>query len=215
MSRAFTEKRLIIASHNQGKCREIAAYLTPYAIEILSASDLNLPEPDETGTSYQANAILKAKAAAQAATNAATNAAQAAGIPALADDSGFEIGALAGKPGIYSARLAGADKNFTRASAQLYNDLSAAKASDFSCRFVCALALCWQDGFCISAEGHIDGTFIWPPRGEQGFGYDPVFQPKGYDKTFAEFDPAWKHAHSHRAKAFAKLIAQCFQNAHK
>ena len=203
MSRAFTEKRLIIASHNAGKCHEIAAYLNPYTIEILRASDLNLPEPEETGTRYQANATIKAQAAAQAATNAV-------GIPALADDSGFEIFSLDSKPGIYSARLAGADKNFTRASAILYNDLIAAKASDFSCRFVCALALCWADGFCITAEGHIDGTFIWPPRGDQGFGYDPVFQPEGCEKTFAECTPAWKHANSHRAKAFAKLIAQCF-----
>ena len=199
MSRAFTESQLIIASHNQGKCREIAAYLTPYAIEILSASALNLPEPEETGASYQANAILKAQSATQTA-----------GLPALADDSGFELTALNGRPGIYSARLAGADKNFTRASEMLHNDLIAAKTSDFSCRFVCALALCWADGLCITAEGHIDGTFIWPPRGDQGFGYDPVFQPEGCDKTFAELDPAWKHAHSHRAKAFAKLIAQCF-----
>lgn len=204
MTRAFTEKRLIIASHNQGKCREIAAYLSPYAIEILGASDLNLPEPEETGTSYQANATLKAQAAANTD-----------GLPALADDSGFEITALDGKPGIYSARLAGADKNFTRASEILHNDLIAAQASDFSCRFVCALALCWADGFCITAEGHIDGTFIWPPRGIQGFGYDSVFQPKGYQKTFAECTPEWKHAHSHRAKAFEQLIAQCFKNANR
>ena len=200
MTRAFQESRLIIASHNQGKCREIAAYLTPYAIEILEASDLNLPEPDETGTSYKANATLKATAAAQAT-----------GIPALADDSGFEISALGSKPGIYSARLAGVDKNFARASEILYNDLIVAKASDFSCQFICALALCWGDGFCLTVEGYIDGTFIWPPRGDQGFGYDPVFQPHGCQKTFAELAPEWKHAHSHRAKAFQQLIAQCFQ----
>ena len=200
MTRAFQESRLIIASHNQGKCREIAAYLTPYAIEILEASDLTYPNPMRPAPAIKPMPPSKPPPPPKPPAS-----------PHWRMIRVLKISALGSKPGIYSARLAGVDKNFTRASEILYNDLIIAKASDFSCQFICALALCWGDGFCLTVEGYIDGTFIWPPRGDQGFGYDPVFQPHGCQKTFAELAPEWKHAHSHRAKAFQQLIAQCFQ----
>lgn len=201
MTRAFTEERLVVASHNKGKVREITALMVPYAIEVISARDLNLPEPEETGDSYIANATIKAHAAAIAS-----------GLPALSDDSGFEVMAINRDPGLYSARWAGPDKDFSLAMAKVNAAVEASGSKDRNCRFVCALALCWPDGVCVTTEGYVKGQFIWPPRGDKGFGYDPVFQPNGYDQSFAEVDPDWKHSVSHRAKAFEQLIAQCFQD---
>jgi XTP/dITP diphosphohydrolase len=201
MTRTFTEDRLVVASHNKGKVSEIAALMAPYAIDVISAVDINLPEPEEDGENYIANATIKARAAAIAS-----------GLPALSDDSGFEVMAINRDPGLYSARWAGPDKDFSLAMAKVYAAVEASGSNDRNCRFVCALALCWPDGVCVTTEGYVDGQFIWPPRGDKGFGYDPVFQPNGYDQSFGEVDQDWKHSVSHRAKAFEQLIAQFFQN---
>ena len=201
MTRVFTEDRLVVASHNKGKVREITALMAPYVIEVISAADLQLPEPKEDGDSYIANATIKAHAAAIAS-----------GLPALSDDSGFEVMAINRDPGLYSARWAGPDKDFSVAMAKVNDTVEASGNADRNCRFVCALALCWPDGVCVTTEGYVDGQFIWPPRGNKGFGYDPVFQPNGYDLSFGEDDQDWKHSVSHRAKAFEQLIAQCFQD---
>jgi XTP/dITP diphosphohydrolase len=198
MTRRFEGGRLVLASHNRGKVREIAALLSPYAIEIISAAELNLPEPEETGSSFAENAALKARAAAQAG-----------GIPALADDSGLAVEALGGDPGIYSARWAGADKDFALAMRKVETAL--AGAADRRAHFVCALALAWPDNHVEIFEGRIDGTLVWPPRGDNGFGYDPVFLPTGHSATFGEMDPAEKHAISHRAEAFRLLVEGCFR----
>jgi len=200
MPRTLTPGKLVIASHNKGKVREIAELLGPYGMEPVSAGELGLPEPEETGTTFIANAELKALAAAQAS-----------GLPALADDSGLCVEALGGDPGIYSARWAGPSKDFSIAM-QKIEDALAAKGTDVSrnAYFVCALTLAWPDGHMESFEGRVDGTLVWPPRGEKGFGYDPVFQPTGHDISFAEMDPAAKHAMSHRADAFAQLVKALF-----
>ncbi|MEO5373060.1 MAG: RdgB/HAM1 family non-canonical purine NTP pyrophosphatase [Alphaproteobacteria bacterium] len=195
--RPFRGGRLVVASHNQGKVREIAELLSPFAVEVLSAGALGLPEPEETGTTFRANAELKAVAAARAA-----------GLPALADDSGLAVEALGGAPGIYSARWAGPDKDFAAAMRRIETDL--AGATDRRAHFVCALALAWPDGWCDIFEGAVHGTLVWPPRGSGGFGYDPVFQPLGHTVTFGEMAPDAKHAISHRADAFRRLVAACF-----
>ena len=201
MTRSFTEDRLVVASHNKGKVREISVLMAPYAIEVISAADLNLPEPEEDGETYIANATIKARAAAIAS-----------GLPALSDDSGFEVMAINRDPGLYSARWAGPDKDFSLAMAKVNAAVEASGNPDRNCRFVCALALCWPDGVCVATEGDVEGQFIWPPRGDKGFGYDPVFQPNGYEQSFGEVDQDWKHAISHRSKAFEQLIALCFQD---
>lgn len=198
MSRRFAGAKLVIASHNAGKVREIGELLAPYGVEVVSAGALNLPEPEETGTTFVANAELKAHAAAQAA-----------GLPALADDSGLAVDALGGDPGIYSARWAGPSKDFHAAMA-LVND-KVGTDPNRRARFVCALALAWPDGRCETFEGVVEGELVWPPRGGQGFGYDPMFQPLGHAETFGEMDPDAKHAISHRADAFRKLVAACFK----
>lgn len=198
MTRKFGGGRLVIASHNAGKVREIAQLLAPFGAAVVSAAALGLPEPEETGTTFIANAELKARAAARAAE-----------LPALADDSGLAVTALGGDPGIYSARWAGPDKDFAAAMALVHQRLG--DAADRSARFVCALALAWPDGHCESFEGTVEGIIVWPPRGSQGFGYDPIFLPKGGTLTFGEMAAAAKHAISHRAEAFRKLVAACFQ----
>lgn len=192
--------KLVIASHNAGKVREIAELLGPYGIEPVSASALGLPEPDETGTTFVANAELKALAAADLS-----------GLPALADDSGLCVEALNGDPGIFSARWAGPDKDFGLAMQLVWNAIGE-KGPDagHGAHFVCALALAWPDGHVEAFEGRVDGTIIWPPRGNKGFGYDPIFQPLGHDLSFAEMDPAAKHAMSHRADAFRQLVEASF-----
>ena len=197
MPRHFAEPKLVIASHNPGKVREIAALLENCKCEIISAGDLGLDEPIETGTTFAANAELKARAAAQSA-----------GLAALADDSGLAVTALGGEPGILSARWAGPDKDFTIAMQKVEDRL--AEENDRSAHFVCALALCWPDGHMETFEGRVDGTLIWPPKGDKGFGYDPVFVADGFEATFAEMEPDEKHSISHRADAFRKLVDGCF-----
>lgn len=197
MSRHFREGKLVIASHNAGKVREIGELLAPFGVEVVSAGALGLAEPEETGTTFVANAELKAHAAAMAAN-----------LPALADDSGLAVDGLGGDPGIYSARWAGPSKDFAAAMA-LVNDRLGANP-DRQGRFVCALALAWPDGTCETFEGVVEGDLVWPPRGLAGFGYDPMFQPKGHAITFGEMEPAAKHEISHRADAFRKLVAACF-----
>jgi len=197
MARRFTGGKLVLASHNPGKLREIAELLAPYRIDVVSAGALGLAEPAETETTFIGNARLKAVAAAAAS-----------GLPALADDSGLEVMALGRDPGIYSARWAGPTKDFGLAMARVL-DLLAGK-SDRRARFVCALALAWPDGHCDEFEGEVWGEIVDAPRGSQGFGYDPIFRPDGYDITFGEMDPAKKHEMSHRAVAFRQFVAACF-----
>lgn len=195
-ARRFTGDTLVIASHNQGKLREIADLMAPYARHFRSAQELNLPEPEETGDTFGANAELKARAAA------------GAGHVALADDSGLVVPALGGLPGIYSARWAGPSRDFFMAMAKVEQEMGG--NADRAAHFVCALALAWPDGHCEIVEGRVDGRLVWPPRGTKGFGYDPMFMPDGYDVTFAEMEPEAKHAISHRADAFRKLVGRCF-----
>ncbi|MFL6843503.1 MAG: RdgB/HAM1 family non-canonical purine NTP pyrophosphatase [Allosphingosinicella sp.] len=205
--------KLVIASHNEGKVREIRELLGPYGIEPVSAAELDLPEPDEIGTSFVDNADLKAREAADLS-----------GLPALADDSGLCVDALEGRPGIYSARWAlAADprvpaeagpgaiegpRDFDLAMRRVEQELEAlGPEASRAAHFACALALVWPDGHSEWFEGRVDGTLVWPPRGERGFGYDPMFVAAGRDLSFGEMDPAEKHAISHRADAFRKLVA--------
>ncbi len=208
MTALLKREVLVLASHNAGKVREIADLLTPHGVHVVSAGDLALEEPEETGSSFAANAELKARAAAQAS-----------GKPALADDSGLAVAALDGAPGIRSARWAGEGRDFRTAMEKvegLLTDRLGPLSDDpakRSAAFVCALALAWPnecDGPVEIFEGRVEGTLVWPPRGDKGFGYDPIFQPEGYDQTFGELDPEVKHRISHRADAFAKLVDACF-----
>ena len=189
---------LIVASHNAGKVREIKALLGPHGIEPVGAADLHLPEPEETGLTFAANAELKARAAADAGKH-----------PALADDSGLWVNALNGDPGIYSARWAGPTKDFSIAMARVERELREKKADDFSAKFVCALSIAMPQGEIRTFEGEVHGHLTFPPRGTRGFGYDPIFIPnegKFGDMTFGEIDPLAKNAMSHRARAFEKLL---------
>lgn len=200
MTRKLSPGRLLIASHNAGKVREINELLGPYGMEPVSAGALGLPEPEETGTTFIANAELKALASAQAS-----------GLPALADDSGLCVSALGGDPGIYSARWAGPEKDFALAMRTVQDALEAqGPDAPREAHFICALSLAWPDGHVESFEGRVDGSLVWPPRGEKGFGYDPIFVPTGHAITFAEMDPAAKHAMSHRADAFRQLVEAVF-----
>jgi XTP/dITP diphosphohydrolase len=192
--------KLVIASHNPGKVREIKALLGPYGIEPVSAAELDLPEPDETGTTFVANAELKA-----------LQAADLSGLPALADDSGLCVEALNGDPGIFSARWAGESKDFAVAMQRVEDKFAALPPeTGRDAHFVCALALAWPDGHVEWFEGRADGVLVWPPRGQHGFGYDPMFVPHGHDVTYGEMDPEAKHAMSHRADAFRQLVAAVF-----
>jgi XTP/dITP diphosphohydrolase len=186
---------LIVASHNPGKVREIKALLGPHGIDPVSAKELGLPEPEETGTTFAANAELKARAAADAGHH-----------PALADDSGLWVDALDGAPGIYSARWAGAAKDFRVAMARVEKELLEKKARDYSAKFVCALSLAMPQGEIKTFEGEIHGRLTFPPKGQLGFGYDPIFIADGFEQTFGEIDPHVKNAMSHRARAFEKLL---------
>ncbi|MET0137495.1 MAG: RdgB/HAM1 family non-canonical purine NTP pyrophosphatase [Sphingobium sp.] len=195
MTRRLEPGRLVIASHNPGKVREIAELLGPFGIEPVSAASLDLPEPEETGTSFIANAELKAMQAADLS-----------GLPALADDSGLCVEALNGDPGIFSARWAGPGKDFGLAMQRVWQEVSARGPDEgHDAHFVCALCVAWPDGHTESFEGRVDGGIVWPPRGDRGFGYDPFFVPAGHDISFGEMEPAAKHAMSHRAQAFAQL----------
>lgn len=200
MARHFPGGTLIVASHNQGKVREIRELLAPFGVTPVSAGDRGLPEPDETGTTFEANAELKALAAATAT-----------GEVALADDSGMEVDVLNLDPGIYSARWAGPSKDFGAAMQAVWSKAEGTgKPKPYAARFVACLTLAWPDGHCETFRGTIEGTLAWPPRGTRGFGYDPMFLPAGASETFGEMDPDAKHAISHRAVAFKKLIEACF-----
>jgi XTP/dITP diphosphohydrolase len=190
---------LIIASHNAGKVTEIAALLAPFGMAVRSVGELALPVPDETETSFIGNARIKAEAAAQAT-----------GLPALADDSGLCVDALNGEPGIHSADWAGESRDFAAAMARVAALLEGKE--DWRAHFACALVLAWPDGHVEAFEGRVYGHLVWPPRGSFGFGYDPMFVPSAHSLTFGELDPAEKHRISHRADAFAKLVAACFRH---
>ena len=207
MTRRIGSGKLVIATHNAGKLKEISALLAPYGVECLSAGSLGLPEPEETGTSFVENALLKARAAAEGS-----------GIVSLADDSGLSVAALDGRPGVYTADWAerqwfegepGRDWYMAMGKVE---GLLAQQGPDVDRRaaFHCTLALAWPDGEHAVYEGTAPGSLAWPPRGTLGFGYDPVFVPEGREQTFAEIDPEEKHAISHRADAFAKLVAEQF-----
>ena len=197
-ARRLTGTTLVLATHNHGKVREIQELLDPFKLAVTSVGELGLPEPDETGTTFEANAHIKALAAATAS-----------GKPALADDSGLVVDALGGDPGIYSARWAGPKKDFALAMSKVEDALQAKGAQDRRAHFVAALALGWPDGHLETFVGRVDGMLVWPPRGTRGFGYDPMFVPDGYSQTFGELDPAHKHSISHRADAFRQLVAKC------
>ena len=197
MARLCKEPKLVLATHNPGKVVEIAALVKPFGIEVVSAGELDLPEPEETETTFEGNARLKAHAAAKAS-----------GLPALADDSGLSVGALDGAPGIYSARWAGPTKDFGIAMDRVRAELGDNPSRD--AMFICALTLAWPDGHDETFLGTITGALTFPAKGEHGFGYDPIFVPTGFSQTFGEMDPAKKHAMSHRAHAFEQLVAACF-----
>ena len=199
MARMFTEDELVIASHNDGKLREIAALFDDRSFLVTSAKTYDLPEPDETEDSFLGNAALKARATAAAT-----------GKPALADDSGLVVPALNGAPGIYSARWAGPNRDFILAMQKVESSLAATGGKDRRAHFICALVLCWPDGHEEGFEGRIDGALVWPPRGQNGFGYDPIFVAEGHDMTFGEMEPQAKLAMEHRARAFARLVEACF-----
>ncbi|MFO1153217.1 MAG: RdgB/HAM1 family non-canonical purine NTP pyrophosphatase [Rhodospirillales bacterium] len=197
MAREWTAGKLVIASHNKGKVSEIGDLLAPYGVSAVSVGDLGLPVPDETGETFAENAEIKARAAAEAT-----------GLPALADDSGLCVGALAGAPGIRSADWAGPKRDFDLAMRRVQKMLEDSEERRAS--FVCALALVWPDGRIETFEGTVAGDLIWPPRGKRGFGYDPMFVPDGHSQTFGEMSPEQKHAISHRAAAFRSLVDACF-----
>lgn len=199
--------RLVVATHNAGKLREFRELLAPYPLELVSAGELGLAEPEETGASFEENAILKARAAASAS-----------GLPALADDSGLAVAALEGAPGIHSARWAGAAKDFAQAMRNVEEKLQTAGARTPQARraaFVAVLALAWPDGHVETVEGRVEGEIVWPPRGSGGFGYDPIFRPEGQERTFGEMSGEEKHGTrigeglSHRARALTALARAC------
>jgi len=187
--------RLVVATHNPGKARELAEILEN-RFQLVTAGELGLAEPEETETTFVGNALLKARAAADAS-----------GLPALADDSGLSVAALDGAPGVFSARWAGPERDFAAAMRKVEQRLGETDGDDRGAWFTCALALAWPKGPAVVVEGRIDGTLAFPPRGTRGFGYDPIFVPEGGEQTFGEMDPARKDAISHRARAFAKLKA--------
>ncbi|MEO0879184.1 MAG: RdgB/HAM1 family non-canonical purine NTP pyrophosphatase [Pseudomonadota bacterium] len=199
MARKLEPGKLVIASHNQGKIREIDTLLRPFGVEPVSAAALGLDDPEETETSFVGNAALKARAAAHDAN-----------LPALSDDSGLCVRALGGAPGIYSARWAGEPRDFVAAMEKVRNALADADTEDFAAHFVCALCLAWPDGHEEVFEGAVHGDLVFPPRGDLGFGYDPIFVPTGDTRTFGEIEPDEKHAMSHRARAFRRLVEACF-----
>ncbi len=205
--RRIGSSTLVIATHNAGKLKEIGALLEPYGVKCISAGSLGLPEPAETGVTFVQNALIKARAAAEAS-----------GLAALADDSGLSVVALDGRPGVYTADWAERQwfegdpgRDWYMAMGKVEGMLAAkGPATPRDAWFSCVLAIAWPDGDSVVYEGRIDGSLTWPPRGTLGFGYDPVFVPKGSDLTFAELDPEEKHRISHRADAFAKLVAEQF-----
>ena len=202
MTRRFTGDRLIVATHNRGKLEEMAHLLEPHGVTVVGAAELGLPEPDETETTFAGNARIKAHAAARAT-----------GLPALSDDSGIEVAALGGAPGVHTADWAETPdgRDFVMAMKRTHRDLEATGAPQpWRARFCCTLVLAWPDGHDEVFEGHVDGRIVWPMRGNQGHGYDPIFQPDGYDQTFAEMDRWEKNSLSHRGRAVRKFVEGCF-----
>ena len=197
--RIFKDKKLVIASHNKGKITEIKDLLKPLDIQILSAYDFDIEEPEENGLTFEENALIKS-----------TFVTQHTGLPSISDDSGICFSDLNGDPGIYSARWAGLDKDFNKAMSKINSAIKGKKNPNYNCHFICSLSISWPDNYDVTVSGSIDGKFSWPPKGDKGFGYDPIFKPLGYDITFAEIDPDFKHKISHRAIAFNKLINLCF-----
>ncbi|MDK4805692.1 MAG: RdgB/HAM1 family non-canonical purine NTP pyrophosphatase [Novosphingobium aromaticivorans] len=205
--RQLTPGKLVIATHNKGKLKEMQDLLAPFGMECLSAGELGLAEPEETGTTFVENALIKAHAAAQAT-----------GLPALSDDSGLAVAALGGAPGVYTAdwaeqgpREGGPGRDWYMAMGKVEGKLARlGPDAPRDAAFHSVLALAWPDGEAVTFEGKIDGSLTWPPRGTTGFGYDPVFIPEGDTRTFSQLDPAEKNAISHRARAFAKLMAEQF-----
>ncbi|MEM1396041.1 MAG: RdgB/HAM1 family non-canonical purine NTP pyrophosphatase [Pseudomonadota bacterium] len=199
MVRRLGPGQLVIASHNDGKIREIHDIISPFGLTAVSAKELNLPSPEETEATFEGNARIKAHAAARAS-----------GLPAMADDSGLEVTALNGAPGVYTADWAEDHKdgprNFKRAMLKVANQLRRSNKTDKSARFICCLCLAWPDGEDAVFMGHVDGEIVWPPRGSRGFGYDPIFLYPPLGSTFGELSPALKHSLSHRANAFQKLV---------
>ena len=202
MTRKFTENRILIATHNAGKLAEMRQLFAPHGVEVVGAAEMNLPEPEETETTFVGNARIKAHAAAKAT-----------GLPALADDSGIEVEALDNAPGVYTADWAETEngRDFVMAMTKTRKLLEEKNAPHpRRARFCATLVLAWPDGHDEVFAGKVNGTLVWPMRGEQGHGYDPMFQPDGHEVTFAEMDAEQKNSISHRADAFAKLIAGCF-----
>ena len=195
----FNNNKIVIASHNKGKVQEIKILLKPLKIQVLSANDFNLKEPIENGFSFEENSLIKSSYVCNNT-----------GIPSLSDDSGICFSDLNNEPGIYSARWAGKNKDFNLAMFKINESIKKVKKPNYDCFFVCALSLSWPSGSHITVSGKIEGKFSWPPKGNLGFGYDPIFKPLGYNKTFAEMEPEFKHSISHRAQAFKKLITLCF-----
>ncbi len=198
MARHFDGTKLVIASHNKGKVREIGELLAPFGVETISVGELDLPVPVEDADSFIGNAKIKSLAAATAS-----------GLPSLSDDSGIEVHGLGGEPGIYTADWAGPDRNFNIGMKAVIDKLG--DNPDRGANFTCALSLAWPDGHTENFEGKVFGSVTWPMRGKKGFGYDPIFIPEGHSTTFAEMEPANKHAMSHRADAFRQLIDACFK----
>jgi XTP/dITP diphosphohydrolase len=201
--RKLAEDKLVLASHNKGKLIEITELLKPFGKSIISAGNLGFEEPEETEDSFEGNAQIKAHFAAKSS-----------GLPALSDDSGLEVAALNNAPGVYSADWAETPdgRDFAMAMSKVWNTLEQSlKPAPYEARFVCVLCIAWPDGHDEIFRGTVDGTIVWPMRGPNGFGYDPIFQPLGKDQTFGEIDPTEKHAMSHRADAFNKLTAECLR----
>jgi len=198
MARRFEEPKLVLATHNPGKVGELVELLAPWGVEVVSAGALGLPEPEETGETFVDNALLKARAAMEAT-----------GLPALADDSGLAVSGLDGRPGVHTADWAGSPRDFTRAMRRVQDELG--KNPDRSAAFMSTLALIWPDGHHEIFEGKVEGELVWPPRGEIGWGYDPMFAPEGGPRTYGEMSAEEKHSTSHRARALRKLVAACFE----
>ena len=204
MHKLTPETQIVIASHNQGKVQEMADLLAPYQIKVLTAKALGLPEPEETGATFRENAELKARLAADKS-----------GQIALSDDSGLAVEALNGAPGILSARWAGAERDFTQACRHVWENISEnmspGKNLNTNAAFICVLALAWPQGQTVSFEGRVEGQIVWPPRGQNGFGYDPIFVANGHRLSFGEMKPEDKHKISHRARAFELMRQSCLE----
>ncbi len=198
MARPFKEPKLVLATHNPGKVGELVELLAPWGVQVVSAGELGLDEPEETGETFVENALLKARAAMEAT-----------GLPALADDSGLAVSGLGGRPGVHTADWAGSPRDFTRAMRRVQDELGS--NPDRRGAFMSTLALIWPDGHHEIFEGKVEGELVWPPRGEIGWGYDPMFAPEGSSRTYGEMPAEEKHATSHRARALRKLVAACFE----